>query len=199
MALSQAPGRALTLHPIHCSPSAIFHSPHCPSTPWPTHTGPRLSQLLAEKAASVSTAAPRDLTLSIARGLPSPSGRGPRPWTVHQLLLPRGKGERLLGCALAPAREGQGSGRGEWEGEARGPGGGLLGGVSHRFEAERGVHRVMSCATRGPCPRLSGIKIKREWPENRPISQPLYFQVGLVFPAKPGKFHFQKAPPGFGS
>lgn len=47
--------------------------------------------------------------------------------------------------------------------------GGFWVGFPSRLEAERGVHRVMSCATRGLGPDLGGIKIKREWPETFPF------------------------------
>lgn len=42
-------------------------------------------------------------------------------------------------------------------------------GFPGRFEAEQGVRRVMSCTTKGLWLNLSGIKIKREWPETFPF------------------------------
>lgn len=42
-------------------------------------------------------------------------------------------------------------------------------GFPGRFEAEQVVHRVMSYVTRGLWSKLSGIKIKTEWPETFPF------------------------------
>lgn len=88
----------------------------------------------------------------------------------HQLLPPLGKGETQLGCALAMAWEGKGGQRGKsGRGKPKGWKGGFWVGFPSRFEAERGIHRVMSCATKGLWSNLNGIKIKRDWPETFPF------------------------------
>lgn len=55
-------------------------------------------------------------------------------------------------------------------------------GFPNRFKAEQGVHRVMSCATRGLWPNLSDIEIKKEWPETFPTLN--LFSGHFVFPYK---------------
>ena len=104
------------------------------------------------------------------KALPVSAGRGPRPWRAHQLLLPLGKGERQLDRPLTPAWEGRGGQKGEsGRGKSEAWEGGFWVGFPGRFEAEQAVHRVMSYVTRGLWPKLSGIKIKTEWPETFPF------------------------------
>lgn len=155
------------------------HVPCCPA-PLPIHTG-HLPQ---------HNAAPRRLTLRILGPHQSPPAMGPDPGWPISSCRPWGTGPGL-------GREGA-SERGEWEGEARGLEGGLLGGVPQQGGGRaRCPQGNELCNPRPVAARPWRHQDKKRVARNLPISKPAYFQAGLVFPAKPGKFHFQKAPPGF--
>lgn len=159
---------SLHLPPYPLLPCSTAHS-HRPFT---------LAQRSPKKPDPLNTGAP-----------PIPTGHGPRPRMAHQFLPPLGTGPGLEEKGRQKGESGRGKPR-DWKG-------GFWVGFPSRVKAERGVHRVTSCATRGLRPDFGGIKIKREWPETFPFLNLPIFRLGLVFPTKPGKFHFQKAPPGF--
>lgn len=162
LAQSHAPGPALTSGPALCSPSAI--SPLAPRSPVALHHYP------FTQAFPFSTkAAPRRLTPWILRHRQSPLAMGPDPGWPISSCCPWGTGPDLEEKGHQRGESGRGK-PGDWKG-------GFWVGFPSRFEAERGVHRVMSCVARPLGPDLGGIKIKREQPEAFPFLNPPVFRL----------------------
>lgn len=150
-------GSALTPSPIHAIPRPSPHLPCCLPTPpshhpRPTHTALHPQQRLAKAAAATSE-------LFWPHQIPTSQ----RTQTPDALSAPAAPAEReeTAGPYSDPGLGGRGGQKGEsGRGKPKAWEGGFWVGFPSRFEAERGVHRMMSCVTRGPWPSLSSINIE---------------------------------------